>query len=85
MDKILRLQYKVFPIVVEPMGGGYFAYTDILQGAHAEGATIGEAIDNLQDVIEKHLEVRKEHSENVPSLELREEPRINIPLPMVLK
>ena len=85
MKKVFRLQYKVFPIVVEPMGGGYFAYTDILQGVHAEGGSIGEAIDNLQDVIEKHLEVRREHGENIPSLELREEPRINIPLPMAFK
>ena len=85
MKKVFRSQYKVFPIVVEPIEGGYFSYTDIIQGAHAEGKTIGEAIDNLQDVIEKHLEVRKEHGENVPSLELREEPTINIPLPMVLK
>lgn len=85
MKKVFRIQYKVFPIVVAPAEGGYFAYTHILQGAHAEGGTIGEAIDNLQDVIEKHLEVRKEHSENVPSLELREEPIINIPLPMALK
>lgn len=85
MNKILRLRYKVFPIVIEPAGDGYFAYTDVLQGAHAEGATIGEAIDNLQDVIEKHLEIRKENGESIPSLELREKPRINIPLPMAVK
>lgn len=86
MKKVFKSQYKVFPIVVEPMGkGGYFAHTNVLQGAHAEGKTLGEAIDNLQDVIEKHLEIRKEHGESVPSIEVSGEPKVNIPLPMAFK
>ncbi len=85
MKKIFRSQYKVFPITVEPITGGYFAYTDILQGVHAEGKTLGNAIDNLQDVIEKHIEVREEHGESIPSIEVSNEPKINIPLPMVFK
>ena len=85
MKRVFKTRYKIFPITVEPTRGGYFAYTEILQGAHAEGKTLGEAIDNLQDVIEKHLEIRKEHGESVPSIEVSNEPKINIPLPMVFK
>lgn len=85
MKKVFKSQYKIFPITVEPKKGGYFAFTDILQGAHAGGKTLGEAIDNLQDVIEKHLEVKKEHDENISSVEIRNEPRIRIPLPLAFK
>ncbi|MBI2669957.1 MAG: type II toxin-antitoxin system HicB family antitoxin [Candidatus Yanofskybacteria bacterium] len=85
MKKVFKSQYKIFPITVEPTIGGYFAFTDIVQGAHAEGKTLGEAIDNLQDVIEKHVEVKREHNENMSSIEISDEPRINIPLPMAFK
>lgn len=58
MKKMFKSQFSVFPITVEPMKeGGYFAFTEILQGAHAEGKTLGEAVDNIKDVIEKHLEI----------------------------
>ena len=86
MKKSFRSNYKIFPIVIEPTGeGGYFAYTEVLQGAHAEGETIGEALDNIQDVIEKHLEIRKKYGDNIGSLEVLNEPKITIPLPMISK
>ena len=86
MKKILKSNYKIFPIVIEPVEeGGYFAYTEILQGAHAEGTTIGEAVDNIQDVIEKHLAVREKYGDNIGGLEVLNEPKITIPLPMVSK
>ncbi|MBI2676814.1 MAG: type II toxin-antitoxin system HicB family antitoxin [Candidatus Yanofskybacteria bacterium] len=86
MKKTFNSQYSIFPITIEPMGeGGYFAFTETLQGAHAEGETLGEAIDNIKDVIEKHLEVRKEHGENIGNFEIGVEPRISIPLPLLSK
>jgi len=86
MQKIFESKYKVFPITIEPMEeGGYFAHTQVLQGAHAEGNTIGEAIDNIQDVIEKHVDVRRKYGDNVGSLEVLNEPKITIPLPMASK
>jgi len=86
MKKVFKSSYKIFPIVVEPTEeGGYFAYTEVLQGAHAEGGTIGEAIDNIKDVIEKHLAVREKYEDNIGGLEVLNEPKITIPLPMVSK
>lgn len=86
MNKVSKAKYKIFPIVVEPLEeGGYFAYTEVLQGAHAEGETIGEVIDNIQDVIEKHIEVRQNHGDNIGSLEVLNHPKITIPLPTATK
>lgn len=86
MKKIFKSRYSIFPITVEPMEeGGYFALTEVLQGAHAEGETLGEAIDNIKDVIEKYLIIRKKHAENIGNLEINNEPRISIPLPMLSK
>lgn len=87
MKKVFKSRYKIFPIVVEPMEeGDYFAYTEVLQGVHAEGETIGEAIDNIKDVIEKHIEVRKKYGDSdIGSLEVLNEPKITIPLPMISK
>ncbi len=86
MKKIFKSKYKIFPITVEPMEeGGYFAHTEVLQGAHAEGNTIGEAIDNIHNIIEEHIEVRRKHGDNIGSLEVLNEPKITIPLPMASK
>lgn len=86
MKKVFKSNYKIFPIAVEPTEeGGYFAYTEVLQGAHAEGETIGEAIDNIKDVIEKHLVVREKYGDNIGGLEVLNEPKITIPLPMISK
>lgn len=86
MKKVFKSQYLIFPITIEPMKeGGYFAFTEILQGVHAEGETLGGAIDNIKDVIQKHLEIRKKHGENVGNLEVISEPKISIPLPLLSK
>ena len=86
MNKFFKSKYKIFPISIEPMEeGGYFASTEILQGAHAEGDTIGEAIDNIQDVIEKHIEIKKKYGDSMGSLEILNKPKIIIPLPMATK
>jgi predicted RNase H-like HicB family nuclease len=41
-----RLQVEIQPLEE----GGYLAVCPQIEGCHAEGATIGEAIDNLQSV-----------------------------------
>lgn len=39
------------PVKIEPLEeGGYLAICPAIQGCHAEGRTVGEALDNLQDV-----------------------------------
>ncbi|MBI4331401.1 MAG: type II toxin-antitoxin system HicB family antitoxin [Chloroflexi bacterium] len=59
-------RYKI-PIEIRPLEeGGYLAVCPALQGCHAEGQTIAEAIDNLQDVARVLLELRAEDGLPVP-------------------
>jgi predicted RNase H-like HicB family nuclease len=44
--------------------GGYLAVCDIIQGCHAEGDTISEALENIEDVARIILELQRE--ENLP-------------------
>ncbi len=65
-----RQKEKVYllPIVVEPMEeGGYFAECPLLQGCHAEGETLAEAIENLQDVMRIIIESYKELGKEIPA------------------
>ena len=58
---------QLYPITIEQCEeGGYFAVCNVLQGCHAEGKTYGEAIDNIKEVIQTHLEIRQKHKEIVP-------------------
>ena len=58
--------YKL-PIEIHPLEeGGYLAICPALQGCHAEGKTIAEAMDNVQDVARILLELRAEDGLPVP-------------------
>jgi len=46
---------------------GFLATCPELQGCHAEGRTLGEAIDNLQDVAQSLLELRLADGLGLPS------------------
>lgn len=61
--------YK-FPVVIEKDEDGYYvADCPILQGCHAQGDTIEEAITNIREVIELCLEEIKEQGREIPSSE----------------
>lgn len=55
----------VFPIVIERDEDGYFADCPSLQGCHAQGVTYEEALDNIRDAIQLHIQDRKEHGEPI--------------------
>ena len=55
------------PIEIRPLEeGGYLAICPILQGCHAEGQTITDAMDNVQDVARTLLELRAEDGLPIP-------------------
>jgi predicted RNase H-like HicB family nuclease len=58
----------VLKVVVYPKedGPGYLAVCPTLQGCHAEGETIGAALDNLQDVATNMLDLLKEDGQPLP-------------------
>lgn len=75
----------VFPVTIEMCEeGGFFAFTPIIQGAHAEGETYTEVIEILEDVIRRHIELRLQKGEFIPSLESKGELVSTIPLPVRL-
>jgi predicted RNase H-like HicB family nuclease len=48
-------------VEIEPLEeGGYLAICQAIQGCHAEGESIAEALDNLEDVARVLLELRRE-------------------------
>lgn len=51
----------VIPVEVQPQEeGGYLAICEAIQGCSAEGDTVAEALENLEDVARVLLELRKE-------------------------
>lgn len=73
----------LYQIIIEPCEeGGYFARCPLLQGCHADGETFGETIDNINDVIKVHLEVRMKKGEIVPLIEIRSPGKMNFQIPI---
>ena len=51
----------VLPVEIEALEDGrFFAICDAIQGLHAEGDTVADALENLEDAARVLLEVRKE-------------------------
>jgi predicted RNase H-like HicB family nuclease len=51
----------ILPIEIELLEEGRFlAICDAIQGCHAEGDTVGEALENIEDIARILLELRKE-------------------------
>lgn len=81
--KNIAKQFYLYPIVVEPCEeGGYFASCPMLQGCHAEGETYGETIDNINDVIKAHLELREKNGEFNSFVSFKKMPVFNIQIPV---
>jgi predicted RNase H-like HicB family nuclease len=58
----------VLPVVVEALdGGGYLATCLAIQGCLAEGNTVGEALENLEDVAAVLLRLQNETGLPMPS------------------
>lgn len=73
----------LYPITIETHEqGGYFASCPLFQGCHAEGSTVGKAIDNIRDVIRVHIEARKKFGESVPSVEIPDATKLRFTLPV---
>ena len=55
-----------YPIVIEPTGTGYSAYSPDVQGCAAVGDSEGETRRNFQDALSAHFEVMREVGEPIP-------------------
>jgi len=86
VKKLTKTKTFLYPVTIEACEeGGFFASYPSLQGCHAEGETYSEVIENIEDVIKAHLEVRKKHGEFVPEMIVENQKGININLPILIK
>ena len=76
----------LYPVVIESCEeGGYFATCPSLQGCHAEGESYSEVIENIEDVIKAHLEIRRKHGEFLPEVLVKDRKGITFNLPILVK
>jgi len=62
-----RMARYILPVEIEPLEeGGYLALCPVIQGCHAEGQTISEAMDNVEDVARILLQLRMEDGLPLP-------------------
>jgi predicted RNase H-like HicB family nuclease len=54
-----------FSVVIEKDGDGYFAFSPELQGCYTQGETCEEALKNIRDAIQLHVEDRIENGEDI--------------------
>ncbi|MBI2025590.1 type II toxin-antitoxin system HicB family antitoxin [Candidatus Kaiserbacteria bacterium] len=61
------LKIYEFPVVVEKDEKGYFfVYAPSLQGCYTQGRSLEEALKNIREVIQLHVEDRRALKEAVP-------------------
>lgn len=69
MKKIQKIKTTTytFPVIIEKDEDGFFvADCPDLQGCHAQGGTLEEAITNIRDAIILHLKILKEEEQHIP-------------------
>jgi predicted RNase H-like HicB family nuclease len=55
-----------FSIIIERDKDGYAVSCPELQGCYTQGDTYEEAMENIKDVIQLHIESRLERNEEIP-------------------
>lgn len=58
-----------FSVVVEKDKHGYFAFCPELQGCYTQGDSYEEALANIHDAINLHVEDRRASGEEIPQAE----------------
>ena len=56
-------------VVIEKDADGYFVFCPELQSCYSQGDTYEEALRNIKDAIQLHIEVRLENGEDIPLIE----------------
>ncbi len=77
-----QTKFSFWQIIIEPCKeGGFFAKCPDLQGCYAEGETYDEVLENIQDVIQIHLDFLKEKGDIKKTFRQREK-KFNIQMPI---
>ncbi len=59
-----------FFVVIEKDADGYYTFCPELQGCYTQGETYEEALANIRDAIQLHVEDILESGEGLPALEM---------------
>jgi len=59
-------QESTFTVILEPDNGSYHAYVPALKGCHSFGDSLEEAIGNIAEAMQLHLESMIEDGEMIP-------------------
>ena len=71
MKKTLNKKLRQFPVFVEQgKDKWYTAFCPSLQGCYAQGKTLEDALKNIKEVIQLHIEDRIETKELIPERKL---------------
>ncbi len=60
------MKHLTFPIVIEGDSDGYFVSCPALQGCYSQGDSYEEALQNIKDAIQLHIEDRRANREEIP-------------------
>jgi predicted RNase H-like HicB family nuclease len=60
------MKHLTFPIVIEADADGYYVSCPALQGCYSQGDTYEEALQNIKDAIQLHIEDRLANHEEIP-------------------
>jgi predicted RNase H-like HicB family nuclease len=66
------MSFRRYPLVIEPTGTGYSAFSPDVPGCAAAGDTEEETRRNFQDALASHFEMMREIGEPIP------EPRASV-------
>ena len=55
-----------YAVIIEEGPGNYSAYVPDLPGCVSTGETYDEALRNIQEAIDGHLSVMREHGDSIP-------------------
>jgi len=64
-ESLVDMKYR-FSVLVEHDKNGYFAFCPELQGCYSQGNTYEEALENIKDAIQLHVEDRIAEQEEIP-------------------
>ncbi|NLJ39643.1 MAG: type II toxin-antitoxin system HicB family antitoxin [Candidatus Atribacteria bacterium] len=60
------MKYKYRILIEKDENGIYIASCPALQGCYSQGDTVDEALQNIKDAIQLHIEARRALGESVP-------------------
>ena len=60
------MKYKYRILIEKDENGIYIASCPALQGCYSQGDTVDEALQNIKDAIQLHIEARQALGESVP-------------------